>query len=116
MGTIWYLWAINNDPVTNGYLVKVIGEQNPECEYKDKLCADGKRRDLFQCPMGYENVQKALTAISEFGLKVEVFKEGKNGVVRYDLWKPHSRKKARQMAHRRIITLRKMQLRYGRRY
>lgn len=95
MSTTWYLWPVNNDPVTNEYLAKAIGEQNPECEYRDKLCADGKKRNLFRCPAGYENVQTAMAAIPKFNLKLEVFKEDDIGtgaksaerIIRYDLWK-----------------------------
>jgi len=105
MGTIWYLWAINDDPATNEYLAKVVGEQNPEYECSDRLCADGKKRDLYRCPMGYTNVQKALAAISKFKLKIEVFKEEvERVIVRYDLWKQQSRRRASRSA-----TYRKMQ-------
>ena len=94
--TAWYLWAVNDDPMTNQYLVKVIGEQNPEAMYTDKLCADGRRRNLFRCPTGYANVRSALTALQEFNLKVEVFKEDAGEVIaRYDLWKRRVRKAAR---------------------
>lgn len=95
MGTVWYLWAVKDDPVTNEYLAKVIGEQNPESECRDRPCADGKKRNLYRCPMGYSNVQKALSAISKFNLKIEVFKEEiERVIVRYDLWKQQSRRKA----------------------
>lgn len=109
MGTIWYLWAVNDDPVTNQYLVQVIGEQHSEELYKDKLCADGNKRNLFGCPAGYMNVRSALAAISKFNLKIGVFKEDIGGrVVRYDLWKQQSRRRARQS-----VAYRKMQLRLG---
>ena len=97
MGTAWYLWAVNDHPMTNGYLAKVIGEQNPEYECRDKICADGIRRNLYRCPMGYTNVQKALAAIPALKLKVEVFREDDRDVVmRYDLWKQQARKRARR--------------------
>lgn len=41
MKTTWYLWAVDDDPTTNDYLVGVIGEQNPELLHQDELCADG---------------------------------------------------------------------------
>lgn len=94
---IWYLWARNNDPATNEYLAHVIGEQNPECEHRDMLCADEKRRNLWECPAGYENVRTATAALSKFSLKLEVFKQNREGkfadmVIRFDLWKAESRK------------------------
>lgn len=109
MGTTWYLWAIKDDPTTNEYLAKVIGEHNPESECRDRLCADGEKRNLYRCPMGYTNVKKALTAISTFKLKVEVFKEEiERVIVRYDLWKQPSRRKAHWKS-----AYRKMQARRG---
>lgn len=94
--TVWYLWAVDNDPTTNEYLAKVIGEQNPEYLCSDKSCADGKDRNLFWCPQGYENVKSAIAAIEPFGLKIEVFREEvEDVVVRYDLWKKQVQKKAR---------------------
>jgi hypothetical protein len=97
METAWYLWAVDNDPATNEYLVQVIGEQNPEELHKDKLCADGARRNLFRCPAGYANVRSALTAMSRFNLKIDVFQESVGGsVARYDLWKASARRAARE--------------------
>ena len=98
MGATWYLWPVNNDPDTNKYLAKVIGEQNPEDEMRDKLCADGIKRNLFRCPQGFVNVRMALAAVSEFNLKIEVFKEsfwGTNakGITHFVLWKKSVRKK-----------------------
>lgn len=96
MKTTWYLWAKHDDPATNEYFVQVIGEQNPEYLHKDKLCADGKKRNLFECPKGYENVKSAISAIRQFHLKFEVFQENIAGVIsRYDLWKKRARKAAR---------------------
>lgn len=104
METRWYLWAVNDDPMTNQYLVRVVGEQNPENVYEDKLCADGKKRNLFLCPKGYANVLSALSAISEFNLKLEVFKEStEDSISRFDLWKKSVRKaKRKAMYHRHI--------------
>lgn len=96
MKTVWYLWAVNNHPPTNQYMVHVIGEGNEEYLSKDKLCADGKKRDLFMCPMGYVNVQNAISVIQEFSLKMEVFKEDpKDVITRFDLWKKIVQKKAK---------------------
>lgn len=104
MKTMWYLWAVHNHPPTNQYLVHVIGEGNEENLFSNKLCADGKKRDLFMCPMGYTNVQNAISAIQEFSLKIEVFKEDiKDVITRYDLWKKSARKKANVM--RRSATM-----------
>ena len=103
METRWYLWAVNDDPVTNKYFVNIIGEQNPEYLGNER-CADGKNRNLFRCPVGYTNVQSALSAISEFNLKVEVFKEDIDGViVRYDLWKKSAKKAARRSVVNRKV-------------
>lgn len=97
MATLWYLWAVNNDPATNEYFVKVIGEQNLEYLCNDKLCADGVPRNLFKCPQGYANVRSAIAGISEFNLKFYVFKEDIEDVItRYDLWKKSVRKAARR--------------------
>ncbi|MEK7139804.1 MAG: hypothetical protein AAB805_00605 [Patescibacteria group bacterium] len=91
----WYLWAVNDDPDTNKYFVEVIGKQNLECTHDGKKCTDGKRRNLFECPRGYADVQRAIAAIPEFNLKVEVFQEEhEDSVVRYDLWKVHVRRRA----------------------
>ena len=92
MATTWYLWARDNDPKTNEYLAKVIGEQNPECLQQDMLCCDRVKRDLYRCPMGYENVRKATSAIPKFNLKLEVYKADPKGKTtdlptRFDLWK-----------------------------
>lgn len=92
MSTLWYLWPVNNDPDTNEYFAKIIGEQNPECEHKDVLCADGVSRDLYQCPGGYENVRVAIAGLAKFNLKFEIYKEETEGpfvdmVTRFDLWK-----------------------------
>ncbi len=96
MATIWYLWAIGDDQPTNEYIAKVVGDQYTEHEHKDKLCADGKRRNLFECPRGYDNVKSAISGISEYGLKLEVFKEDiEDVVVQYELWKKPVRKTAR---------------------
>jgi hypothetical protein len=113
MAAIWYLWPVNNDPATNEYLAKVIGEQNSECEKRDKLCADKVRRNLFLCPAGYLDVGAALAAVGAFNLKLEVFKEDSEGpsagcIVRYDLWKALVRKASRDSnylrGHRRHYT------------
>ena len=101
MSATWYLHPVNGDPDTNKYLVKVIGEQNPESELRDKLCADGVKRNLFRCPSGFTNVRTALAAIPEFNLKLEVFKEsveGTNakGITRFVLWKKSVRRKLNQ--------------------
>lgn len=94
--TTWYLWARHDDPATNEYLAKVIGEQNSEYWHSDKLCADGKKRNLCRCPKGYANVQSAISAIAKFDLKIEIFQENAEDVIsRYDLWKPSARKAAR---------------------
>lgn len=95
--TTWYLHAVNDHPPTNNYLVRVIGEQNSNSEYLHigKMCADGKARNLFACPRGYLDVQSAIAAIPEYGLKVEVFKEEITDViVRFELWKQDTRKNA----------------------
>jgi len=96
--TTWYLWAINNHPPTNEYLAKVIGEQNPECECRNRLCADGEKRNLFRCPAGYANVRSALAAARALKwIRIEVFKEeAEQVIVRFDLWKQQARKNARR--------------------
>jgi len=110
MGTVWYLWAVNDDPNTNEYLVKVIGEQNPECVCADRLCADGEKRNLYRCPAGYANVRSALAAVRALKwMKIEVFKEEiERVIVRYDLWKQKSRRRAH-----RSVTYRKIQSHLG---
>jgi hypothetical protein len=98
MATTWYLWAMNDNPRTNEYLVKVIGEQNQEYLYADKLCADGRRRNLFRCPKGYANVQSTISALKDFNLKFEVFKEDiEDVIVCYLLWKKSVQKAAKAM-------------------
>jgi hypothetical protein len=92
----WYLWAVNDDPPTNEYLAKIIGEGNEECASANKLCADGQRRNLFKCPKGYANVRSAIAAIPAFDLKVEVFKEEVEDVIAfYNLWKIGVKKAAK---------------------
>lgn len=93
MKTKWYLWAVNDDPRTNDYLVGVIGQQEMEYLHTKKLCADDTRRNLFECPRGYADVRSAVAAVSQQNLKLEVFKEDASGVlVRFDLWKNGARK------------------------
>ena len=104
MATIWYLWAVNNDPRTSEYIAReIIGGQEVEVhECPNKPCARGVRRNLYRCPKGYADVQSALAAIQKFSLHIEVFKEevGESKsrcrkVTRFDLWKGPVRKKAR---------------------
>ncbi|MEK7531345.1 MAG: hypothetical protein AAB545_00205 [Patescibacteria group bacterium] len=86
MKTNWYLRAVDDDPTTNDYLVGVIGEQNPELLHKDMLCADGKRRNFFECPNGYPDVRRAFRAISRFNLRIHAFKQEPNQpIVRFTL-------------------------------
>ena len=102
--TTWYLWAVHDDPRTNEYLVKVIGEQNPECLFPEVKCADGMRRNLFRCPHGYHNVMRAIAAIPEHGLKIEVFKEEICGIItQFNLWKPVVRKRSMRANLRRSM-------------
>jgi len=104
METVWYLCAVNNNPEANEYIVKVIGEQNSEYLCKDRLCTDGKERNLFKCPLGYVNVRSAIAAVSKFNLKIDVFKEStERAISKYDLWKPSVRKAAyRSIIHRKF--------------
>ena len=100
MATTWYLCPADKSPVTNNYFAKIIGEQNPECEKRGKLCADGVHRNLYQCPGGYLDVRAAISARAEFNLKFEVYKDDSEGigaeqVVRYDLWKKDAQRAAR---------------------
>ena len=99
MNTIWYLWAVNNDPMTNKYLAQVVGA---ETEFdtanmrKGVVCADGKKRDLYICPNGYTDVKRAKEAIPEFNLKVWTFKEDTEDVIaRFVLQEQSVRKKAK---------------------
>lgn len=97
--TVWYLHP--KDPATNECLAKIIGEQNPECERRDVLCADGVRRDLWVCPKGPDTVQAARAAIQKFYLKFETFKEEIEDVIlRYRLQEPEVRRRA---AHTRSL-------------
>ncbi len=92
--TTWYLEAKNDHPPTNAYFVRVIGEQNSEYLYQDMLCADGTRRNLFRCPRGYFDVRRAIAAIPEYGLRMEIFKEeGDGSIVHFNLWKEAIRKR-----------------------
>lgn len=102
----WYLWAVDDDPKTNEYVVKIIGEGNEENLCPNKLCADGKRRNLFRCPEGYMDVRSAISALAVYDLKIEVFKESvEDVIVLYSLWKQTVRKKAK--AKRSILSLRR---------
>ncbi len=90
----WYLWARNDDPDTNKYLAKVIGEQYGE-NSRERKCADGKKRKLWICRGYDQEVKSAISAIKEFNLKLEVFQDNGDGkIVRYDLWKPEVKKTA----------------------
>jgi hypothetical protein len=101
MKTKWYLWAVNDDPMTNQYLVQVIGEQYPDELYRDKLCADGERRNLFGVSeWGNADVRRAVAAVHEFNLKLGVFRESEGAaIVRYELWRQPVRKAARQQSY-----------------
>ena len=95
--TIWYIEAVHGHPATNEYLAQVIGQGNEEYAHKDKICADGVKRNLFQCPRGYqEDVQKAIAAIPQFKLKIEVFKAKDRDDLpgRYEIWKQSVKKRA----------------------
>ncbi len=96
---VWYLHSADDEPKTNAYLVQVIGESNMENAWRG-TCADGKLRNLYGCPNGWRDVRRAVAAIREFNLKLEVFKkEGDSAPMRFDLWKSSVKKKAKQ--HRR---------------
>lgn len=102
--TMWYLWPVDNHPATNEYLAKGIGEQHPECERKDVPCADGRKRNLFICPRGYDDVRTTIVAIPQFGLHIEVFREDiEDVVVRYGLWKQSVQKAARATMRMRSL-------------
>ncbi|MFI5260568.1 MAG: hypothetical protein ACHQU0_02120 [Candidatus Paceibacteria bacterium] len=105
MATIWYLWATNDNPPTNEYLVKVIGESNGEELFSEKRCADGTKRNLFRCPKGYANVQSAIAAHQEFNLKFEVFKkeDTEDAIIRYVLWKNSARNAAKAMRMNAVL-------------
>lgn len=95
--TKWYIWPINEDPLTHQYLITVIGAQH---EQKNKICADGKKknisRNLFRCPAGYENVKTAIIAIPAHGLKFHVYKEEVEGeIVRVKTWESRLRCRTR---------------------
>lgn len=94
--TTWYIWPVNGHSMTHGYLALVVGAQN---EQKNKLCADGKRknlsRDLFRCPNGYKEVRTAITAIAAHGLKFEVYREEvESKIIRFKAWEKRLRRKA----------------------
>ena len=93
--SVWYLNSVDDDPRTNAYLVQVIGESNMENAWTGR-CADGEPRNLYECPNGWADVRRAIAAIREFGLRLEVFKkEGDSAPVRFDLWKQSVKKKAK---------------------
>ena len=105
--TQWSLGASHDDPKTTEYLLHVIGEGNEEYLFPNKLCADGERRNLFLCPRDYENVRSAISAVSQFSLKLEVFVGESDGLpARFLLWKDSVRKaakvaQAKQRIHKR---------------
>lgn len=93
----WYIWPTDACPRTNQYVVQVINEQNPEYAHTSKLCADGVERDMFECPNGYSDVRKAVSAIEEYNLRFEVFVQRDEGLpVRYNLWKRSVQREARK--------------------
>jgi hypothetical protein len=93
----WYIWPTDACPRTNNYVVQVIHEQNPEYAHSSKLCADKVERDMFECPNGYSDVRKAISAIGEYHLRFEIFvQRGDNLPVRYNLWKRSVQKEARK--------------------
>lgn len=68
------------------------------------LCADGERRYLYRCSNGWLDVVKAVNAILEFNLQLEVFQqEDGEDPKRFDLWKKSVRKKAKTGATRRKL-------------
>lgn len=102
---VWYLNAADDEPRTNAYLVQVVGESNMENAWTG-VCADGRPRDLYECPNGWADVRKAIAAVREFGLKLEVFKkEGDSVPMRFDLWKQPILKKAKR--HKRSALMHK---------
>ena len=96
---VWYLWAIDDNPTTNNFLVKVIGEQNGEYLRKDVRCSDGVKRNLFECPEGYKNVRVVIAAKSEFFLDFEVFRQQNGGAIApFVIWKLSHRRNAQEAA------------------
>lgn len=96
---VWYLNSVDDDPRTNAYLVQVIGESNMENAWRG-TCADGKPRNLYECPNGWADVKRAIVAICQFRLRIAIFKkDGDSAPMRFDLWKQSVQKKAKR--HRR---------------
>lgn len=104
METRWYLCAESDHPFTNEYLAHIIGEQYPEEVYPDKLCADGRTRNLYGCPRGYADVQRAAEAVPDYNLKLAVFQQTLAGdIIRYELWKKPVQKKVKRQNYLRAI-------------
>lgn len=96
---VWYLRARYEHPATNEYIVKIIGEQNGEYLHKDVCCSDGVRRNLFECPKGYEDVRAAIAAKRELGLHFEVYFQQNGGAIApFVIWKRSHRRNAQAIA------------------
>lgn len=96
--TKWYIYPMDSE--TNEYATVELTLQDPECLRRNVKCADGRRRDLIQCPKGYDGIKKIVGAKEQFGLKFEVYREDEEGanagqVMRYDLWKQDVQQKRR---------------------
>ena len=83
--TTWYLWPENDNAATREYLAEHLGETY---ESKERICADGERRNLFKCLAGYTSVMLVTTAAHvQPGLRFRTFREDVKGViVNASLW------------------------------
>lgn len=72
----WYVWA--RDAKTNEVLGR---ELSADKTYEGALCADGVRRDLWECSYGF--VAQLIRSKATFQLDFLVFnQEGQNGKIR----------------------------------
>lgn len=93
--TTWFLWVKNTHPLTNEFFAQLIGEFRPEDELRHQLCADGQYRDLYRCK-DINEVRCAVENAGARGLRFEVLRaDPEQKPMRYELWKPEFRRKAR---------------------
>lgn len=86
---IWFIEPL--DPGTNATIAEFLTETEI---HSGALCADGKRRDLWDC--NYRFVGRLEAATERLGLKFRIFRRKGGGKI--EQWRFASKRKARQPA------------------
>ena len=67
----WFVCPLNED--TNRYVARGFEGRTGDYEHPDKMCADGVRRNLWECP-NYELIARLKNDQQKLALKFQVFR------------------------------------------